>query len=491
MLNYFNDNNLVFSMESARNFLFSNKISRMQRSLCASALNKIENIYNNEEIKGRTLSKISKNFNLLSENFKEILRLIITRMDVYSTFTKEKKVKFLSDILLRLQDNGFYNINEVTYGTIIDLIMSYDDEKTSKKYNINENISYFLNSLHEMNIVKFGFTLLPNALKSIYKDFFIKSYNTENEGLFDGINNNSGCIDINNFLNTKYEIIEEYKKNKYSLSRINKISLILTHIYLFLDINSLNYSPKVGNFWLDLVKEKLDKNSFFNNQRVISILNKRIKDVNIELSDYYRFAKKNSDFLPDWCKKDVLSFLDIKSKESLSKKTIENYLLCIYKFCKFLDESEVKSFENLTVETIKNFNLTDKHDSPYGKNAYNSRIRKFLEYLCLNQKTKNELLYLALPSVRTKRESLITILTKDQEKKLEEIFLAKNDKYSLRAIAITQLGLYMGLRSIDIVNITIDDIDWENLKIRIFQKKTKHEIFLPMPTIVANSIYES
>lgn len=53
-----------------------------------------------------------------------------------------------------------------------------------------------------------------------------------------------------------------------------------------------------------------------------------------------------------------------------------------------------------------------------------------------------------------------------------------------------RLGLYMGIRGADIVSIAIDDIDWENVSIKVVQKKTDYEIDLPMPTPVANALYK-
>lgn len=51
-----------------------------------------------------------------------------------------------------------------------------------------------------------------------------------------------------------------------------------------------------------------------------------------------------------------------------------------------------------------------------------------------------------------------------------------------------QLGYRMGLRSIDIVKLTIDDIDWEGPVLSFRQEKTEKQLVLPMPTPVANVI---
>ncbi len=51
------------------------------------------------------------------------------------------------------------------------------------------------------------------------------------------------------------------------------------------------------------------------------------------------------------------------------------------------------------------------------------------------------------------------------------------------------MGLKMGFRSSDVINLKLDDIDWSNSTIRIIQVKTKKELCLPMPVAVGNAIY--
>lgn len=48
----------------------------------------------------------------------------------------------------------------------------------------------------------------------------------------------------------------------------------------------------------------------------------------------------------------------------------------------------------------------------------------------------------------------------------------------------------MGIRSIDIVNLTLDDINWDREIIHFIQKKTGVEVTLPMPVDVGNILYK-
>ena len=52
------------------------------------------------------------------------------------------------------------------------------------------------------------------------------------------------------------------------------------------------------------------------------------------------------------------------------------------------------------------------------------------------------------------------------------------------------LALYTGLRSCDILGLTLDAIDWGRDLIYITQQKTKIPLELPLTAVVGNSIYD-
>ena len=68
--------------------------------------------------------------------------------------------------------------------------------------------------------------------------------------------------------------------------------------------------------------------------------------------------------------------------------------------------------------------------------------------------------------------------------------LNKDDsRLSLRKKAMLLLGLKMGLRASDVVNLSIEDINWVSASIKFIQKKTAVEVNLPMPTEVGNALF--
>lgn len=161
----------------------------------------------------------------------------------------------------------------------------------------------------------------------------------------------------------------------------------------------------------------------------------------------------------------------------------------ICRFCLFLDAKGIGNYKEITAPLVKQFNVEDPHATPEGKNAYNSRIRMFLGHLGENGGLSNPFLFLALNNVAAPKETLVVTLTGAEQKELEGMLRSGDGQISLRKKAMLQLGLHMGIRGIDIVNLIIDSIDWENASIRFMQAKTSYEVNLPMPDDVANALY--
>ena len=139
---------------------------------------------------------------------------------------------------------------------------------------------------------------------------------------------------------------------------------------------------------------------------------------------------------------------------------------------------------------IKGFNLTDnEHKTPEAKNAYNSRIRKFLIYLELNSMISVGM-HCALPNSSAGGEKIVEILSNEDVRTLESYCEAACGVLALRDAAILMIALNTGLRSSDIVGLQLSDIDWKNRCIHILQHKTKVEHFHPLDVKTGNAIYK-
>lgn len=81
-------------------------------------------------------------------------------------------------------------------------------------------------------------------------------------------------------------------------------------------------------------------------------------------------------------------------------------------------------------------------------------------------------------------------LTSEERKALEQFLLSKDCPLCKRDKAVVILMLYLGMRSNDVGNLCLGDIDWEHNQIRFLQGKTLGEMTLPLRPVVGNALYD-
>jgi len=189
-----------------------------------------------------------------------------------------------------------------------------------------------------------------------------------------------------------------------------------------------------------------------------------------------------------WCKCELDNFLNQKKKEGWEASTLCMYRSAVTRFCEFLVNKELLAFSTITPKMIKEFNRSDRHLTVDGKNAYNIKIKKFLQFMEQKEMLPYGL-HQALYCSAAVKEKIVITLSDEEKAEIYRKYKICTTQTELRNHAILLLGMKMGLRSSDIVKIELQDINWNCQTIRILQKKTCHEIVLPMPTEVGNAIY--
>lgn len=270
------------------------------------------------------------------------------------------------------------------------------------------------------------------------------------------------------------------------VSRRHAVRTLLI-LYLFLDMNGLGYHKEISCIWFEY-----GKNIFQSGWKVarksLRMFDEYVENGAVSLHhDNYSVTKY--DQIPQWCVPWVAAFLELKSKENMAKDTIANYLFSIARLCLFMDRKGLASFMELSPVLLKEFNIYDKHGSSAGKNSCNLRIRKFLIYLAEKGAVANRCLYESLPNVAASKERIVTTLSDKELSGIRSSVKEAASPLELRDKAMLLLGLRMGLRASDIVNLKISDINWKNPSIRFIQQKTKSELLLPLPVEVGNAIF--
>ena len=286
-------------------------------------------------------------------------------------------------------------------------------------------------------------------------------------------------------------IKEIYKKYGYDPSASDCITRTTDMLFLFLDINGFLYSPEISFLWFESVESHFDDTvSLYAYRRALFLIAEQHRNGYVDIKTRFRNAPAAFSMLPEWCMKPADDFLYRKRREGLKDSTLMSYRSAVCRFCTYLCESGIHSFNDVTFSVIKTFNRQDGHRTPAGKNAYNGCIRKFLAYLGEQGLVDNSMLFAALSSTYAPRETIVVVLTDDELTQLYEQINRDDSSLTLRKKAMLLLGLKMGLRASDIVSLEIGSIDWKNPSIRFVQKKTGVEVNLPMPAEVGNALYQ-
>ncbi len=132
-----------------------------------------------------------------------------------------------------------------------------------------------------------------------------------------------------------------------------------------------------------------------------------------------------------------------------------------------------------TIEAIKD--MLDKHYDPTSLVTAISGMRRFYEMFPELQKFRLE-----IPSRMPRKHSIIDIYTGDEQDKISTQLSSPD--ISRRDAAICLLSFETGLRSVDICNIKLGDVDWKHDVIHIVQSKTQKPLNLPLRSSYGNAM---
>ena len=175
------------------------------------------------------------------------------------------------------------------------------------------------------------------------------------------------------------------------------------------------------------------------------------------------------------------NFIDNLEASNKSANTIQSSTNSVRQFLLFLEDFGCTSLALASAALVPAFfqHLLATY-RPTSIATVASNIRSFLRFC------KADRLLPAVPSRCVRNKPIIPVLSDQESAALEQLlhgrFLSFRDK------AIILLALRTGLRSIDILNIKLPDIDWINDTITITQSKTGSTLKLPLIADVGNAL---
>ena len=282
------------------------------------------------------------------------------------------------------------------------------------------------------------------------------------------------------------EFLSKLSDQRYSDLVIKKSAHDLTNYFLFIEVNHLEYSPQSIELWLGTSP----RNGIWERKRyTLALFADYLSIGSIGNGSCYTWQSLQIDSLPDWSRNIVIAFVAERQRDGFAHTTLKSCRQAGCRFFSFLDSKGICETTGITPELVKEFHNTDKHSTAMGKNAYGIKVRQLLIYMAeKNLVQKN--LFLAVSTQCAPCQSIVNVMSAEMEAAVYEYRASAVTPLELRNIAIIMLGLRMGLRASDIVNLKTSDFRWQNQTVTLVQKKTGKTITVPIPTDVGNSVYK-
>lgn len=392
--------------------------------------------------------------------------------------------------LIYVQKSGIQAITDITFETIYQFYQTDLHRGHFEKSHTNAAVSSMMVYFWSEGLVPYGFTIIIRYLSHGRRNtgcYWNNVTSSVHERII-SIMESSPTVDTDKLLDYREYSRQLHNENAYSKTITSAHNRAIDLLILFLEMNGYRYNPEIAVVWFDSICHCFG-NEKYTIYRSLCMVAEYHATSCINLAAVHRRKPRAFDLLPEWCREAAGKYVAAKEKEGWAKSTMDMIRSSLCRFCNYLDETGLRSFSDLTASHIKQFNACDKHKTPYGKNAYNTRIRKFLMYLGENGYLSNPMLFISLSCTSAPRETIIVVLNEEEMVTLKENIGADDGRLSLRKKAMLLLGLKMGMRASDVVKLTIDDINWDKASIRFIQQKTVVEIELPMPTEVGNALF--
>ena len=280
--------------------------------------------------------------------------------------------------------------------------------------------------------------------------------------------------------------LSDISKRRYSIPPEQAHGSVFRSFFIFLELNQMPYSREATHIWL----EHIPKTANWEQKRmIITWFANFMETGHTEKRLNFAFKPPLIETLPKWSRKIVEDYLTLRKKEGCEASTIAMARSSCVRFFRFIDSQGINNPTGITPIIVKEFHNTDPHTTPQGRNAYGARVRRLLKYMAEENLVPPNL-YLAISAQCAPKREIVTIMSEDMIAAVYNYRKNAATSQELRNAAMVMLGLRMGLRSSDVVNLKIDNFDWKSRKVSFVQVKTKKFIELSIPTDVGNTVYK-
>ena len=177
---------------------------------------------------------------------------------------------------------------------------------------------------------------------------------------------------------------------------------------------------------------------------------------------------------------DYMNYLSLERQ--LSPNTIDGYRRDLEDFYKFVNKSYRVIFKE---DIIKYIEYLNKKVGPKTINRHIVSIKNYFKYLERNELIKNNPMT-DITGLKTPKKMPRVLSVEDVDKLLD---IELKDAYDYRNKAMLELMYSSGLRVSELLNLTLNNIDFDMNLVRIFGKGSKERI-VPMSDIATKYLFE-
>lgn len=233
------------------------------------------------------------------------------------------------------------------------------------------------------------------------------------------------------------------------------------------------YTSKSKSFFQQLMRSKRILDDFDTYKQRMT----RRTVVNNKKDELYTAFSKEIDKYCNYCK-------NIKYNADSSISTNKNYLTNLFVY---FQNKGLNHITDINKEIIESFIKETIDKGNRSKSRYFYILRCFLLYL-YDENILNTNYGYIVPTVKRQKNNkrIPTYLKVEEINKILDSF-PRNKAIDKRDYAIILTAVELGMRIGDILNLTLDDIDWQNKKITFIQEKTKNRNILPLSIELGNA----
>lgn len=180
----------------------------------------------------------------------------------------------------------------------------------------------------------------------------------------------------------------------------------------------------------------------------------------------------------------------LREERGLSESSLEQYYYALDRLERYLKQTGVRALSELSEPLLASFSIHSARElAPTCRRELCARLRVFLRY-CHRERIIADNLAAAVEAPQSYRLARIPrSITWDEVRRM----LAMVDRRTImgrRDYAMLLLLVTYGLRAHEVVNLTLDDIDWKRERFQIPCRKAGHWTAYPLAGVVADALID-